>query len=59
VRTAEPEMKPLWAHVVLDPETHTPALLSSEELAEINETMRDCTRGYFLDRCWIQAGPLT
>ena len=48
-----------WAHVILETEMHEPALLDDETLAEVNEAVDDILGGrYFLDRAWIQPGPL-
>lgn len=57
--TTDPDRpEPLWADVLLHPETHTPTLLTQEQRNEVNEALSDILAGEWLERCWIQAGPL-
>jgi hypothetical protein len=56
--TEEPDLEPLWADVLLHPETHTPTLLTDDQRNEANEALSDILAGEWLERCWIQAGPL-
>lgn len=57
----EAEELATWAHVLTHPEDGLPALLlDDDELRRANEWLADNVgQGVYLQRSWIQPGPLT
>ena len=51
-------LEPVWAHVFMHPEDHCPTLLPEDTLAEVRVAIGDAAAGRFIDRAWVQPGPI-